>query len=118
VRAGAARAAPAAVTAACRPAHPGSRRELVYEVLEEDETGHPAGRVVRKVIVALILVSVTASILETFPSLQARFGPLFLRVEDVCVLIFTIDYGLRLWCSVEDRAGRPRDRGRGGCATR
>jgi voltage-gated potassium channel len=76
-----------------------ARREL-YNLLD-DGTDHPVGKVLHNVIIALILVSVMASVLESVPSLAARFGILFIGVETVAVVVFTIEYLARLWGAVE-----------------
>ena len=55
------------------------------------------------VLVALILLNVAAVVLESLPGWSARYGAWFLGIELVSVLIFTLEYGLRLWSCVEDR---------------
>src|SRR5947209_13986596 len=76
-------------------------RHALYDVLEHGAIGHRAGLIVGRLIVALIIVSLVAITLETVPALQTQFGNLFTSIEVIAVLIFTIEYVLRLWVAVE-----------------
>lgn len=76
-------------------------RRRAYEVLEGRATGDAAAHIVHIALVCLVLVSVTAVILESVPSLDARFGRLFIAIEAVAAVVFTIEYGLRIWSAVE-----------------
>jgi voltage-gated potassium channel len=51
--------------------------------------------------VALIIASVVAVILESVPSLEQRFGALFQSIEIIAGIVFTVEYGLRLWSAVD-----------------
>lgn len=53
-------------------------------------------------IVVTIVASVACVVLETVPALHARFGPVFIGVEIAAVLVFTVEYLLRLWVAPED----------------
>ncbi|MFY8152228.1 MAG: ion transporter, partial [Hyphomicrobiales bacterium] len=76
-------------------------RRLVYEVLEEAAGGHPIARAVTTGLLVLILVNVTAVVLESIPEWRAVHEPVFLTIEIVSVIVFTVEYLLRLWSSVE-----------------
>src|SRR5436190_24265542 len=76
-------------------------RHALYDVLEHGAIGHRAGLIVSRLIIALIIASLVAITLETVPALQARFGTLFASIETIAVLVFTIEYILRLWVAVE-----------------
>jgi voltage-gated potassium channel len=82
-----------------RDAHP--VRRLVYEVLEEAAAGHPFARAVTTGLLILILINVTAVVFESIPEWRALYEPIFLTIEIVSVSIFTVEYLLRLWSSVE-----------------
>ena len=83
-----------------------SLRARIYEILEDDEWPHPASRWVNRILVGLILVSVTAAVLDTVPRIARAWDPLLVAIEILCVGLFTIEYALRVWVCVEDRAGR------------
>lgn len=76
-------------------------RRRVYQVLDGGVSGDYVARAVHVGLVSLVLVSVAAVILESVPSLDARFGRLFIGIELVAALVFTAEYALRLWTAVE-----------------
>ena len=81
-------------------------RRRVYETLEDEEWPHPASRWINRGLVAVILVSVVIAVLDTVAEVRRDWGGLLRWGELTCVVLFTIEYGLRVWASVEDRAGR------------
>ena len=76
-------------------------RKRVYDVLEIGRGESTLSVVVENVLIALIFINVIAFILETVPSIEARFGGLLNVIEWVSVLIFTAEYALRIWSCVE-----------------
>jgi voltage-gated potassium channel len=76
-------------------------RRRTYQVLEGGAHGDRLSRLVHAVLVVLVLVSVLAVILESVPSLDARYGRLFLLLEIAAAVIFSAEYLLRLWAAVE-----------------
>jgi voltage-gated potassium channel len=80
------------------PAHPIRRR--VYELLEPG-SGDRAARAIDLLLISLVLVNVTAVVLESVPGFARAFTPLFLVIEVVSVAVFTIEYILRLWSAPE-----------------
>lgn len=83
-----------------------SLRERVYLLLEDDERPGPVDSWARAALAALIVVSVAAIIVETLPDLDPRLRRTLELFELVAMTIFVIEYGLRVWAVVEDRAGR------------
>jgi len=76
------------------------QRAGAYAILEE---GHSlASRIFNTLIMVLIIVNVTAVILESEESLYSAYTIYFDNFELVSVIIFTIEYLLRLWVCVED----------------
>jgi voltage-gated potassium channel len=76
-------------------------RRRAYAVLEGGASGDKLSRAVHFGLVGLILISVTTVILESVPSLDAKYGMLFFVVELIAAVIFTVEYGLRVWAAVE-----------------
>ncbi|PWE33835.1 Ion transport protein [Maritimibacter sp. 55A14] len=79
-------------------------RRSLHDALRKDSTGDPVSRIVDAALVALITVNVIAVILESMPALAAQHRALFLAIERVSILIFTLEYLARLWSCVEDEA--------------
>lgn len=76
-------------------------RRRVYEVIEVGRGEDRGSRRFDSFIVALILLNIAAFCAETVPSLQQAYGRHFLAFEIFSVLIFTIEYVLRIWTAVE-----------------
>lgn len=76
-----------------RPA--GGLRERVHEIIYEADT--PAGKAFDLALIVLILLSVTAIMLESMRPIAARYGPQLVLFERVITGLFTIEYVLRLW---------------------
>jgi voltage-gated potassium channel len=76
-------------------------RRRVYEILEVARPGDRASRLVDTFILSLILFNVAALVLETVEPIYAAGKAYFDGFELVSVVIFSIEYMLRVWCSVE-----------------
>ncbi len=76
-------------------------RKRTYQVLEGRVHGDGLSRIVHAALVVLVVVSVLVVILESVPSLEARYGRAFLAMEVAAAVIFSAEYLLRLWSAVE-----------------
>jgi voltage-gated potassium channel len=76
-------------------------RRRVYQVLEQGPVGDRTSKTVDRFLVVLILVNLIAVSLETIPQYEARYATGFAAIEFFSLIVFTIEYGLRLWCAVE-----------------
>ncbi|WP_105169050.1 ion transporter [Pseudoalteromonas sp. T1lg23B] len=76
-------------------------REKTAALLEGSGRYHKAGRYLDIFLIALIMVNVIAIVLESVPSLAKQYQAFFLELELVSVAIFSVEYLLRLWCSVD-----------------
>jgi voltage-gated potassium channel len=79
----------------------GEFRRRLYEILEHGTIGDRTGLIVGRLIVALIVINLVSVTLESVPAYHARYGPLFTAVEWLSLIIFTIEYGLRVWVAAE-----------------
>jgi len=79
-------------------------KESLYKVLIFDESNGRIHRYFNLGMVILISLNVIAVILETEQSIYQRNKPFFDVFEFVSVLIFTVEYILRLWvCTLDER---------------
>jgi voltage-gated potassium channel len=76
-------------------------RHRLYEILEHGPIGDRTGRLVGRLIVLLIVVNLVAITLESVPELEAQYGPWFLALELFSLVVFTVEYGLRMWVAAE-----------------
>lgn len=74
-------------------------RKRVWEIIFEAET--PAGKRFDVAVLVCIGLSVLVVMLETVESVGERYGEYLLIAEWVFTVIFSIEYGLRLWSSRE-----------------
>lgn len=83
-------------------------RRRVFDLLERVDRHARLPRIIAGALVSLILINVVAAVFETVASLAAQYEWLFQTIEAVSLVIFFIEYVIRLWVSVE----HPRARGR------
>src|SRR5262249_21393105 len=76
-------------------------RRRLYEILEHGTIGDQTAVVVGRLIVVLIVVNLVAMTLDSVPALQAQYEPLFTAIELLSLVLFTIEYGLRVWVAAE-----------------
>ncbi|MGL4636767.1 MAG: cyclic nucleotide-gated ion channel [Beijerinckiaceae bacterium] len=76
-------------------------RRRVYSLLESGASGDRLSQLIHIALIGLILVSVMTVILESVPSLNDQFGRIFLTIEIIAAIVFTVEYILRLWSCVE-----------------
>jgi len=67
-------------------------RVVIFEVTT------PAGKAFDVALLAAILLSVTAVLLDSVVAIHDRHGELLYRIEWFFTILFTIEYALRLWC--------------------
>jgi len=71
-------------------------REKLHEIIFEADT--PMGKAFDVGLLILILASVLTVVLESIPSLNDRYHTIFLSLEWIFTILFTIEYILRLYC--------------------
>jgi hypothetical protein len=76
-------------------------RRRLYEILEHGTIGNRTGLIVGRHIVLLIITNLVAMTLDSVPALQAQYAPLFIAIELLSLVVFTIEYGLRAWVAAE-----------------
>ena len=80
----------------------GSARARAYEVIFGHET--LAGKTFDLLLIVAILGSVATVMLESVQSWQADHSGLLRSLEWIFTALFTVEYGLRLWCVDRPRA--------------
>ncbi len=79
----------------------------LYEMLELS-TGSRAGRLANAMLVVLIIANVVAVTLHTVHPYAARYAREFRLFELVSVIVFSIEYILRMWvCTRDKKYGKP-----------
>lgn len=83
------------------PRSVGDWRRRVYEILERGAASDRESLLVDRCLVALIILNLTAVVLESIPLLAARHRVWFDLIEYGSLLVFTAEYALRVWVAVE-----------------
>jgi voltage-gated potassium channel len=68
-----------------------------YNVIFGTSSG--AGRNFDIVLILVILTSVAVVLLDSMPEYHGSYGVLFLQLEWMFTLLFTVEYAMSLWCS-------------------
>ncbi|MDP6374890.1 MAG: ion transporter [Pseudomonadales bacterium] len=72
------------------------KRDLVHEVIFEANT--PGGKAFDVALLVMIVLSVVAVMLDSVPTISAKWGGRLYIIEWCFTILFTIEYALRLWC--------------------
>lgn len=73
-------------------------KTIIYNVIRDDDTNNIVGNIFDGIIISLIMINVVTVIADTF-ALPSYVQEIFSCIELVSVIIFTIEYCLRLWTS-------------------
>jgi len=76
-------------------------RRRVYLVLEQGPVGDRSSVLIDRLLILLILTNLVAVALESVPDLRHDYRLLFNLIEYFSLVVFTLEYGLRLWSAVE-----------------
>ncbi len=79
-----------------------SVRRRVQEIVAVARPGDIVSRAFDVLIVVLILLNVAAMVLESVASIRAAMGGAFAAFEYVSVIVFSLEYLLRIWSCVEE----------------
>ena len=74
-------------------------RRRAYEILEVARTGDRLSRAFDISIMTLIVLNVIALIIETIPAVRESAGRWFYGFEVFSVIVFSVEYVLRVWCA-------------------
>lgn len=76
-------------------------RRRVYLVLEQGPVGDRTSVLIDRLLILLILTNLVAVALESVPDLRHSYRLIFNLIEYFSLVVFTLEYGLRLWSAVE-----------------
>jgi voltage-gated potassium channel len=79
-----------------------SRKSQVYEILESRVFEHPLGKAIASALSLLIFFNVVAAVLETDTAIFTAYGHLLDTFAFFSVMVFTVEYVLRVWCCTEN----------------
>lgn len=77
-------------------------RARVYQLLHPVESESRTAHHIELALMLLIFLNITTLILESVQEINSKYGDFFRQVEIFSVIIFTIEYMLRVWSSAEN----------------
>ena len=77
-------------------------RRRTHEILEQGPFGDTASRNVNRVLVATIVINLIATVLQSVPALNVRYGTGFIIIEWASLILFSAEYLLRVWAIADD----------------
>ncbi len=77
-------------------------RQWLFDLLEQPQTMPVRSANVNRFLIGLIFFNIGAATLESVPELSQAHASAFLLIECVSIVIFTFEYFLRVWISIED----------------
>lgn len=77
-------------------------RDRLFSLLEKAQTDDRASKNIDRFLGLLIIANIIAVTLETVDSLHSEYHVLFNWFEGISVVIFTIEYLLRIWVAASD----------------
>ena len=77
-------------------------RRRIFELLEIASKGDLVSKITDLFLISLIFLSVIAIVLESVQSINEKFYFIFYWFEIISVVIFTVEYVLRIWSCVEN----------------
>ena len=83
-------------------------RQWLYKLLERPTELKMFSASVNRFLVALIFLNIGAATLETVPELFQSYAKIFLLIEIFSIVIFTIEYLIRIWVSIENPSVKSR----------
>ena len=73
------------------------RRRRAYEIVEIGAAGDLLSRAYDLFYTLTIILNLTATVLDTYDAIHAKYGPLLSMIEFVTVTAFAVDYVLRIY---------------------
>jgi voltage-gated potassium channel len=78
-----------------------SLRRRLQLLLEAGTADDRLAKIIHNALIALVVLSVTAVVLESSPTLSRDYGLLFAVIEIFAVVAFSMEYFLRIWTAPE-----------------
>ncbi|CAL8981357.1 cyclic nucleotide-binding domain-containing protein [Rhodoplanes serenus] len=80
----------------------GDLRRRVHDVLEHGTGSDRTSLAVDRALVVLIMLNLVGVVLESVPEIDAVWHSAFVAIEIVSLVVFSVEYGLRVWSAPEN----------------
>ena len=72
-------------------------KKRIFEIISKADEGDRLSRLFDGMILTLIFLSIVSIILESFANLAMQYHAVFRAFEFISIIVFTIEYALRIW---------------------
>lgn len=86
-------------------------KEILAEYLSDSDLANPKHITATYFTLFLILLSITTLVLETTKEINGTYRSLLITIDGIIMVIFTIEYLLRIWVATDTPPGEPGWRG-------
>lgn len=76
-------------------------RKWAFNLLDPSASGSKAARAIELLLIFLIFLNIVAILLESVQEVNAEYTEFFAALETFSIIVFSIEYVLRLWTCVE-----------------
>lgn len=76
-------------------------RQRLYAILERSPGDNRLSSLVDRGLIALVVVTLASTVLESVPRWAAAYGRVFETIEYAALIAFSIEYAARLWTAIE-----------------
>ena len=76
-------------------------RHRAYVLLEHGPVGDRTMRFVSGLLIVLVLINIAAVVFESVPRYELAYAGIFIAIEMVSLVVFTVEYLLRIWGAAE-----------------
>ncbi len=76
-------------------------RQRLFGILDQGSGFDTLSAILNWTLIGLIVVTLTATVLESVPRLAALHGDVFEAIEYAALVIFSAEYAVRLWTAIE-----------------
>ena len=87
-------------------------KRLIFQIISIDDVGYKPSRIFDISIMALIAINVLLVVLDTFSGFPVWLVSVFGYIETASVVIFTVEYALRVWTADYIHSGCAKTRAR------
>jgi voltage-gated potassium channel len=79
-------------------------KQRLYDIFEKDLPDDKVGKVIDNLVFFTIMINIVAVILESVAEIKEQHAMLFWRIETVSVVLFTVEYLIRVWvCDINEK---------------
>ena len=76
-----------------------SIKQKIYKIIRDDDKNDYKANIFDAIIISLVIINVIIIFLDTFKNIHKYIEPYYIIIDTVSIIVFTIEYVLRIWTS-------------------